>query len=91
MIGGDGQPAADRGVVRRERIPRGLRHRRHRGLVQDVIHALHGTTADLQPRHAAADESNAVAHGAEVLASAGGQVVQHNDVGALLHEALDEM
>ena len=60
-------------------------------MVEDVVHALHGPPAYLEPRRIAADETDAIAHGAQVLATAGREVIEDSDVRAVAHEALDEM
>jgi len=59
--------------------------------VKDVIHALHGATAGLEPRHAAADEPDAVAHLAQVLTTPGGEIVEDDHVRAIADESLDQM
>jgi len=47
--------------------------------------------AHLEPSGVAPDEADAIPDGAEVLASASREVVQHGDVRAIAHKALDEV
>ena len=60
-------------------------------MVEDVVHALRGPPAYLESRRIAADETDAIAHGAQVLATAGREVIENGDVRAIAYEALDEM
>ena len=60
-------------------------------MVEDVVDSLHRAPAHLEPRRIAADETDAIAHGAQVLATAGREVIEDSDVRAVAHEALDEM
>ena len=49
-------------------------------MVEDVVHALCGPPAYLESRRIAADETDAIAHGAQVLATAGREVIENGDV-----------
>ena len=60
-------------------------------MVEDVVHALHGPPTYLEPCRIAADETDAIAYGAQVLAPAGREVIEDGDVRAGAHEPLDEM
>jgi hypothetical protein len=59
--------------------------------MQDVIHALHRAPAGFEPRGVASNEPNAMAHGAQILAATGREIIENGDLCAVAHESLDEM
>src|SRR6266487_2506873 len=85
----DVQGTGDVGLMGRDWIPRRPGHRRDGGLMEYVIHALHSPPAGFEPGHVAPNEANAVAYVAKVLAAASRQIVEHGEIGAIAHEALD--
>ena len=87
----DVQGTRDIGLMGGDRIPRRPGHRRDGGLMQHVVHALHRPPARLEPGDVAADEANAIADIAQVLAPAGREIVEHGDIRAIAHEALDDV
>jgi len=87
----DVQGTGDIGLMRCDRIPRRPGHRRDGGLVEDVIHALHCPPARLEPGHVAAHEADAIADVAKMFAAASRQIVEHGDIRAIAHEALDDV
>ncbi len=87
----DVQRGRDIRVMGGEGVARRMRHRRDGRVVQDEIHALRRAPAHLQPRRVAPDEPNAVAHGPQILATPGREVIQDGDLRAIAHQALDEM
>ena len=72
-------------------VPRGTRHGDDGGLMQDVVDALHCPAAHFEARRTAADETDAVAHGTQMLTPARREIVEDDDVRALAHQTLDEV
>ena len=60
-------------------------------MVEDVVHALHGAPAHFESGRIAADETDAIAHGTQMLAAARREIIENGDVRAVADEPLDEM
>ena len=59
--------------------------------MEHAIHALHSAATHLEPGSVTADEPNAIAHRAKMLAPAGREIVEHSDFRAVPHEAIDDV
>jgi len=59
--------------------------------MEHTTHALHRPATDLEPHRVAPNESDPIAHRTQMLALAGRQVVEHGDLRASAHKALDDM
>src|SRR5712691_4839368 len=77
--------------MRRHRIARRPRHGCDGGVMEHVVDPLHRPPAHFESRRVAPDETNAITHGAQILAAACREVIEHGDLGAVAREALDEM
>ena len=60
-------------------------------MMEYVVDSLHRPSAHFESRRVAPDETDAIPHGAQILAAACGEVIEHGDLGAVAREALDEM
>jgi hypothetical protein len=74
-----------------DRVARRVWDRRDRGVVEDVIDALHRAPAHFESRGVAADESNVIAHGTQILATPGREVIEDGDLCAIAYETFHEM
>ena len=87
----DVQGTGDIGLMGCDWIPRRPGHRRDRGLMEHVIHALHCPPAGFEPGHVAPNEANAIANVAKMFAAASRQIVEHGNIRDIAHETLDDV
>ena len=59
--------------------------------MEDVIDALHCPPAGLESGDVAPNEAHSIAEVAQILAAARRQIVEHGDIRAIAHEALDDV